>query len=87
MEIYEKYHDPELILSVAVIDSEVERCKQIIPNLDGELLEAMNGRIEILEFAKESIENDIQNDFLDIAGYIAQIKQYYKDENSNFQKA
>ena len=73
-----------MIQSVAVLGDEIERCKKILPNLDGELLEAMNGRIELLDMAKDSIESDIQCEMLDVAGYLDQIKQYLKEESANY---
>lgn len=31
LEIYEAYHDPELLQSVAVIDAELARCNDLMP--------------------------------------------------------
>lgn len=72
---------------MTVILKELERCSQILPNLDGELKEAMEGRIEILQFAKESIESDIANDMLDEAQYLKQVQEYYEEECANYIRA
>ena len=45
-----------------VIDSEIERCNNLISQLKGyndELVSAIEERIDILQFQKESIEGDI----------------------------
>ena len=44
----------------------------------------MNGRIELLEMAKDAIESDIQCEMLDVAGYLAQVKEYLKEETANY---
>ena len=62
LDVYDTYHNPEEIKSVMVIDSEIERCNNLISQLKGyndELVSAIEERIDILQFQKESIEGDI----------------------------
>ena len=63
-----------------VIDSEIERCNNLISQLKGyndELVSAIEERIDILQFQKESIEGDIQNELLTPKGYLKQIQSYF----------
>ena len=54
IEIYEKYHDPDKIQSVAVLEHEIARCKKIKDGSQSEeLVEELQNRIEILEMAKQ----------------------------------
>jgi hypothetical protein len=56
IEIYEKFHDPEQIQSMMVIEKEVERCKGLLKKVtDEDLATALEERIEILEMSAESI--------------------------------
>lgn len=49
--------------------------------------EAMEDRIEILTMAAESIQSDIQNEFLSQQGYLDNCKAYYKYELGILKKA
>ena len=56
IEIYEKFHDPEQIQSMMVIEKELERCKGLLKKVTEEdLATALEERIEILEMSAESI--------------------------------
>jgi len=77
IEIYEKFHDPEQIQSMMVIEKEVERCKGLLKKVtDEDLATALEERIEILEMSAESIQNDVANEFLTPEGYLQKIQVY-----------
>jgi len=54
---------------------------------DSALKLILEERAEILAMVKESIESDIQNEFLTPEGYLAKIKEYYDLELANFKQA
>ena len=77
IEIYEKFHDPEQIQSMMVIEKELERCKGLLKKVtDEDLATALEERIEILEMSAESIQNDVANEFLTPEGYLQKIQVY-----------
>lgn len=47
----------------------------------------MEDRIDVLKMKAESIQSDIQNEFLTQQGYLDQCKEYYKAELANLKKA
>ena len=87
-EIYDKFHNPEQIQSMMVIENEVERCKDLLKKVrEEDLATALEERIEILEMAAESIQNDVANEFLTPEGYLQKIQVYLKYEMSVLKKA
>jgi hypothetical protein len=73
---------------MAVIETEMKRCKEIVPTLtDDDLIEAMEDRIDVLQMTADSISSDIQNEFLTQNAYLDQCKAYYKYELANLKKA
>ena len=77
VDIYEKFHNPEQIQSMMVIENEVERCKGLLKKVtDEDLATALEERIDILEMAAESIKNDVANEFLTPEGYLQKIQVY-----------
>ena len=50
---------------MSVIEREVQRCTDLIQNVGNDDLKyALEDRIDVLNYTKESIEGDIQNEFL-----------------------
>jgi hypothetical protein len=73
---------------LAVIDKEITRCQSILGSLtDEDLKYAMEERIEILGMTQESVQSDIQNEFMTAQDYLASCKAYYKYELENYKKA
>lgn len=88
IDIYEQYHDPEKIQSMAVIENEMSRCRGLVDGLtDDDLIAALQDRLDILEMSKDSIMSDIQNEFLTPAQYLQKIKAYHAYEVKNLARA
>lgn len=51
---------------------------------DEDLKYALEDRIDLLQMTKESIESDIQNEFLTPEGYLAKVKGYIDTEKTTW---
>jgi hypothetical protein len=88
VEVYEKYHNSDPIKSFIVIGNEIERVGELLKTeKNSTLVDYFKARIELLEFNKESIENDVGNELMTMEDYKNEVIAYDKYERKNVQEA
>ena len=85
----DKYHDPDTMVSMAVIEHESAYLKVMITKYKNQPdeKEFFEMRIESLDFAKSSIETNVQTGIVTPESYIKQINVYHKKLQQQAQKA
>lgn len=88
IELYEQFHKIEVMKSVNVMSSEIDRCKLLIRNTkDAGFKDYLMERVDGLQIMLESVQSDITNEFLSPDDYLLHLKDYLKHENSNLNNA
>ena len=73
---------------MTVLQNEIARCEGLLGSVsDPETKMALEERIEILKFQKESIEGDVASEFLTPQQYLANVEAYLVYETDNFKNA
>ena len=76
VELEEKYHDPDLMCAVSVIEHETEYLSLMCRKLQGDDLEFFKMKIDSLNFAKDTLETNVSTGVLTIDKYMAGVKKY-----------
>ena len=88
IQVYEDYHNSDPVKSFIVIQKEIERVEEILKTeKDSSLVDYFKARIEMLEFNKESIENDVGNGLMSMEDYKNEVIAYNNFEQQNYKKA
>ena len=74
----EKYHEPDTMVSMSVIEHEMEYLKVLMVKYKNkpDEKEFFEMRVESLEFAKQGIETNVQTGVLSPEGYVKQLQKY-----------
>ena len=75
IEMEEKYHEPDTMVSMSVIEHEMEYLKVLLIKYKNQPdeKEFFEMRIESLDFAKSGIETNVQTGVLSPEGYVKQL--------------
>ena len=78
LELEDKYHDPDTMVSMSVIEHEVKYLEVMLIKYKNkpDEKEFFEMRMESLSFAKEGIETNVNTGILTPTGYVAQITKY-----------
>jgi len=76
----DKYHDPDSMVSMSVIENEIEYLKLLLIKYKNkpEEKEFFEMRIESLDFAKQSIETNVETGILTPESYVKRLTVYLK---------
>ena len=74
----EKYHEPDTMVSMSVIEHEMEYLKVLMVKYKNkpDEKEFFEMRVESLEFAKQGIETNVQTGVLSPEVYVKQLQKY-----------